>query len=719
MAALIGSNLFGNKANNVLYGTAGNDLFAGLGGNDTLLGYDGSDTAWYSGLIKDTLIGTSGGYLTLGDRNTADGDDGADRLSGIETLAFGNGSLTVESEFRVNTTTADYQISPDVTALADGGYVVTWMSYNQDGSGWGIYAQRHDAAGHLAGGEFQVNTTTANTQYSPAVAALADGGFVVAWYSYGQDGSGTGIYAQRYNSAGYPAGGEFQVNATIASDQSTPAIAALRDGGFVVAWQSYGQDGSGYGIYAQRYGAGGYATGGEFRVNSYLSNDQYTPTVAGLADGGFVVAWNSYGQDGSASGIYAQRYDAAGLVAGGEFRVNAYTNSYQSDPAVAALAGGGFVVAWNSYLQDGSSFGIYAQRYDAAGRATGGEFLVNSYTSSDQYLPAITALNGGGFVITWQSYGQEGSGGGIYGQRYDATGHAAGGEFHVDSYSQFDQINPAVAALADGGFIVTWQSYNQDGSGAGIYAQRYDAAGEQVGLKVSGTAAGDVLNVGYQWLLTVDGAGDDTYLVDNPFDLVAESDNQGTDSVQSSVSFTLRDNVENLALTGAAVIDGAGNFLANILDGNGSANTLIGNDGNDTLRGQGGNDALSGGNGNDYLVGGAGNDILSGGAGSDTFRFDLAPSATNRDLILDFTSGSDHIFLAMAVFNRLGGPGALSAADFAAGTGFAATDTHHVLYDTDTGALYYNADGSGAGALTQIATLDDQPLLASTDFMLG
>ncbi len=613
-----------------------------------------------------------------------------------------------------------------------------------------------------------------------------------------------------------------------------------------MAWQSYGQDGSGYGIYAQRYGAGGYATGGEFRVNSYLSNDQYTPKVAGLADDGFVVAWNSYGQDGSASGIYAQRYDAAGLVAGGEFRVNAYTNSYQSDPAVAALAGGGFVVAWNSYLQDGSSFGIYAQRYDAAGRATGGEFLVNSYTSSDQYLPAITALNGGGFVITWQSYGQEGSGGGIYGQRYDATGHAAGGEFHVDSYSQFDQINPAVAALADGGFIVTWQSYNQDGSGAGIYAQRYDAAGEQVGLKVSGTAAGDVLNVGYQWLLTVDGAGgndtitggsgddnllggagndvltggygddrldggagndamnggngsdtyvvdsvsdtvtdsgtsgsdtvlaavsytlgatlenltltgrgningtgnasgnflegnagnnildgkaggdlmaggagDDTYLVDNPFDLVAESDNQGTDSVQSSVSFTLRDNVENLALTGAAVIDGAGNFLANILDGNGSANTLIGNDGNDTLRGQGGNDALSGGNGNDYLVGGAGNDILSGGAGSDTFRFDLAPSATNRDLILDFTSGSDHIFLAMAVFNRLGGPGALSAADFAAGTGFAATDTHHVLYDTDTGALYYNADGSGAGALTQIATLDDQPLLASTDFMLG
>jgi hypothetical protein len=90
-----------------------------------------------------------------------------------------------------------------VAALRDGGYVVTWTSGGQDGDdGSGVYAQRYDASGTKVGGEFQVNTYTTGSQHANGVTALADGGYVITWISDGQDGSGFGIYSQRYDASG-------------------------------------------------------------------------------------------------------------------------------------------------------------------------------------------------------------------------------------------------------------------------------------------------------------------------------------------------------------------------------------------------------------------------------------------------------------------------------------------------------------------------------------
>ena len=105
------------------------------------------------------------------------------------------------------------------------------------------------------------------------------------------------------------------------------------------------------------------------------------------------------------------------------------------------------------------------------------EFQVNTYTLSEQRDPATAALADGGFVITWMSDGQDSSGNGIYAQRYDASGNVNGAELQVNTYTTDDQDDSSTAALADGGFVVTWQSYGQDGNSSGIYAQRYDADG--------------------------------------------------------------------------------------------------------------------------------------------------------------------------------------------------------------------------------------------------
>jgi VCBS repeat-containing protein len=380
------------------------------------------------------------------------------------------------TDFQVNSFTTNEQRYPSIAALADGGFVVTWSSWDQDGSRYGIFGQRYDADGVPAGGEFQVNTETSSDQFYSSVAALSDGGFVVTWSSYLQDGSDYGIYGQRYDATGNPAGDEFQVNTFATSAQVYSSVAALSDGGFVVTWSSYLQDGSDYGIYGQRYDATGNPAGDEFQVNTETTSEQAYSSVAALSDGGFVVTWSSLFQDGSDYGIYGQRYDATGATAGGEFQVNTFATSAQVYSSVAALSDGGFVVTWSSFFQDGDDYGIFGQRYDADGVPAGDEFQVNTETSSDQLLSSVAALSDGGFVVTWSSYGQDGDGYGIYGQRYDATGAEAGDEFRLNDITTGAQVNESftgsefVAQLADGRLVATWSGLGTEE----VFARLFD-----------------------------------------------------------------------------------------------------------------------------------------------------------------------------------------------------------------------------------------------------
>ena len=145
------------------------------------------------------------------------------------------------------------------------------------------------------------------------------------------------------------------------------------DGNFVVAWESHAQDGSGYGIYAQRFDASGTPIGSEFRVNTWTFADQFLPAVAMDHWGNFVVTWQSPNQDSSDDGIFAQRFDSTGMPMGSEFRVNAHTADNQRNPAVAGDGWGNYVFAWESDLQDGSGYGIYARRLLATPLADGFE----------------------------------------------------------------------------------------------------------------------------------------------------------------------------------------------------------------------------------------------------------------------------------------------------------------------------------------------------------
>jgi len=397
--------------------------------------------------------------------------------------------VPVGGQFQVNSYTTSYQWAPSVAANAQGDFVVVWESYGSSGTdlGYSIQAQRHDAEGMAVGSQFQVNSYTTSYQWTPSVASIAQGDFVVVWESLGSYGTDPdySIQGQRHGADGMALGSQFQVNSYTTSYQWTPSVAADTQGNFVVVWASYRSSGTdlGYSIQAQRHGADGMALGGQFQVNSYTTDFQYAPAVSADAQGNFVVVWESYGSSGTDTGysIQAQRHKADGTQLGGQFQVNTYTTSHQQTPSVAADAQGNFVVVW---VSDGSSgtdtsyTSIQAQIYNSSGAPVGSQFQVNSYATSYQLRPAAAADAQGNFVVVWASDGSSGtdSGYSIQAQVLNASGGRVGSQFQVNSYTMSSQDAPSVAADTQGNFVVTWQSDRSSGTdtdGTSIQAQRY------------------------------------------------------------------------------------------------------------------------------------------------------------------------------------------------------------------------------------------------------
>jgi hypothetical protein len=380
----------------------------------------------------------------------------------------------VGPEFQVNTYTTDFQIYPSVAAAPSGQFVVVWASYDQDLSYGGIFGQRYDSDGTRLGSEFQVNTFTEEDQYFPAVTADAAGDFVVVWASYFQDGDEFGVFGQRFAADGTPAGGEFQVNTYAYGYQGFPAVASAPDGAFLVVWMSTEQDGNDFGVFGQRYDTNGDPAGAEFLVNTHVNDYQGGPNVAADGNGNFVVVWNSFDQDGNGYGIFGQKLNGTGGIVGPEFQVNTFTQDDQLAPAVAADARGNFVVAWQSNFQDASDSSVFAQRFNASGTRLGSEFRVHAESVDGRSTPSLAADPNGNFVVAWTADDPV-SGQDVFGRHFDSSGSPTGAEFQVNTYTTASQSYQAVAADAHGNFAVVWSSFGQDGDGFGVFGRRLSA----------------------------------------------------------------------------------------------------------------------------------------------------------------------------------------------------------------------------------------------------
>ena len=323
------------------------------------------------------------------------------------------GGAKIGSEFRVSTATVANQVDSAVTGLSGGGFVVVWQDGASTESPSRIRGQVYDNTGQSVGGELEV-TDASDGEEKPTVARLTGGGFVVAWVSHRTVASPGIIHARRYDVAGAPVGGEFAIRNQAGIDLTNPSITGLTDGGFVATWQqpaSLGRD-----IFGRRFPAVG-NPGPAFRVNITPAAESMVALVGLEGGGGFLVAWPSADADGT--GILARVFTSAGSPLG-IFRANTTTAGEQFQPSAAAFANGGFLIAWGS-RQDRpgtGSLGVYGQLYDAAGVRENTEFRMNTTTSGAQRRPAVSAITGGDFIATWTSEYQDLSLEGIYGQEF-------------------------------------------------------------------------------------------------------------------------------------------------------------------------------------------------------------------------------------------------------------------------------------------------------------
>ncbi|MGM5528963.1 Ig-like domain-containing protein [Mixta calida] len=477
--------------------------------------------------------------------------------------ALASYDLLNESE-QVNTTTAGDQLNPSTTRLADGRIVVTWQGA---GSGSDVFMQLYEADGvHKIGTEQLVNQRTGGNQDSPQVVALADGGFLIVYESYGGglDNSGDGVIARRYGADGGAMTDEFLVNATTVGSQRMPSAVATADGGYIITWESESKviyqrrydadnqpgdevavltgtsvgtsggpemaaftdaahqgmyitvwsaaggpsDSNSTGVVGQIFGADGQPLGNAFQVNTTMDASQNYPDVITLTDGSFVVYWDTDDSGANGSDIRAVHYrvdaetGSVSVVGTGDFIVNSYTAGKQYKPVGVALEDGGYLIIWGSDGGDGSGSAVYAQRYDADDHKVGREFIVNTTTKGNQgtggdstdatHILDATLTADGNVYVTWQSDNVDGSGNGVEGIviNPDAAYYS---EFTVNSTTTGAQTVSSVSSLPGGGSVVVWQSASGDGSGSCVMGQMLDAKGQPVGREfiVNTTTTGD------------------------------------------------------------------------------------------------------------------------------------------------------------------------------------------------------------------------------------
>ncbi|MGO1079394.1 calcium-binding protein [Inquilinus sp. CA228] len=508
-----------------------------------------------------------------------------------------------------------------ITATADGGYLGAWNV-----SGNAFVRGRYVDADGTPGVSAQLNTTTLGNQVDASMALLGNGHNVV---TFTDNSSGADTVRVRILGDGAPPL-DFAVPAA-PEPQRESDVAALSGGGFAVAFtRDYG--GGDTDINLQRYNADGTLNGGRILVESTIPLATDHASVAGLASGGFVVAWEQSPAAGGDHSVWFKLYDAAGVAVGGSQLIDS-AGSINQDIQVAALQDGGFVVAYaDNGWEGGDGTEITARIYNADGTGRSGYLLVNTDNTGAQLNPTITVLSNGYFTVGWTRAGV------FYYQAYDPSGAAAGGNYGAGGGANEVEI----AALADGRVANVRESIITDGDGNSVRSSVHALTRSTVGTAeddiLTGDGLRDAMNGGGGSDI-LDGAGADDELIGSAGDDTlrggAGADTlEGGAGIDTASYYSGATGVTVDLLAGGTGGDAAGDVLTGIENLTGS------NLGGDILSGNAGANVLQGWGGDDALVGGGGKDTLTGGVGADDYRFiALSDSVVgaNADVITDFS----------------------------------------------------------------------------------
>jgi Ca2+-binding RTX toxin-like protein len=576
----------------------------------------------------------------------------------------------------------DGQIAP----LQDGGYVVAWVDESRTHSPFGIavVGQRYDAAGNKVGGEVKLSQFASGTQWEPAVTVFPNGNIAVAYVDLLSGDND--IYVHIYSSSlNFIRSDEIDVGT---AQTVNPSLTAFADGSYVVSYTI--GSGADTDIVARRVSATG-AVGSQFDIDNQTDN-RGVSELETLSNGNFVAVYqDEHNGSSTDTDILFKVFTAAGApVAGvGGTVAGGGGTERETDPDVAALRGGGFAVVWTDFVSStpgSTKSDIRASILSDTGDYIAYDIPVNTTTAGNHDEASVVALADGGFLITWEDDGA----GLVRAQRFDALGNKIDAEFTVQNVIEnfLEQAGLQAAVLTDGRIAFAIGDPNVDND---VTTSIRTTAG------LNGTPLADVLNGSAGPDSMSGGLGNDEYYVYEPGDAVIENAGEGMDRVSAFTHFTLPDNVENLDLLGVADLQGYGNGVANVINGNAGNNLIDGRGGADVMRGEDGNDV--------YIVDDAGDQVTeNAGEGTDlvfaTAHFALSSDVEN--LILQGNAdlqgyGNDlaNTIVGNAGNNLLDGRGGADAM-----TGGAGNDSYFV---DDAGDTVTESVGEGTDAVFSTA----------------
>ena len=432
------------------------------------------------------------------------------------------------------------------------GYFAAWSDPTAGGS---VEGRVMLGKGYPLASQFTLNIPSAESQRDASVAGLLDGRYVVVFTDTSADPGGD-IRARLFNPDGSPVGNGFAV-AKSGTDEGEADVAALRDGGFVVSWAlEFPSDKD---LLAAVYNADGSLRGG-VAVDVSNSVDTRASSVAGLAGGGFVVAYQKSPLAGGSTQTHFQLFNANGtqFYANNEILIDSY-GSINEDIQVAGLPDGGFVVAYTDNGWGLSGTEITARIYNADGSPRSGYLLVNDSarggtTFGDQALPSLAVMPNGYFAVGWSTPATKAE----YLQAYDAQGNALG----PNQLVQNSVVEAEIAGLSGGRVAMAWESLLSDGSGTSIRSKIY-------GLDriVTGDATGEVIHATEDGVneYIIDTGGDDTVVFSHSFTDYAAKNFGAWISVVGPGGSTAVKSVEHLQFADATITPEDGNPLFDTL----------------------------------------------------------------------------------------------------------------------------------------------------------
>lgn len=270
--------------------------------------------------------------------------------------------------------------------------------------------------------------------------------------------------------------GEFLVNSTINNSQRSPKI-VKSDGVFCVVWQSENEPeiNTTSEIYFQVFNLGGEKINGEIKVNTQSGVRNQFPAVNINSSGKMVVVWANDNPDSLelSNDIRARRYDNF-VPVGEDFIVNETNIHSQNYPSVALFENGNFIVVWESWFQDRSDKGVYGQMFDSTGAKLGSEVLINSTTQYSQCRPVVKIIKDNRFAVMWEAWSNAPPNYDVMCKVFNANFDAIVDEFRVNEYTVNYQWQPDFAVDSKGNIYAVWCSWEQDGDDGGIYAVKFD-----------------------------------------------------------------------------------------------------------------------------------------------------------------------------------------------------------------------------------------------------